>query len=69
MHRRTIAAVVIAASITLPVANAQAGFFTDVAVGTVKNSARHAKKTLKDAADISRLVGRCVLNRATGRQC
>jgi hypothetical protein len=69
MSRRIIAGVVIAASFTLPIANAQAGFWTDVAVGTVKNSARHAKQSAKDAVDLSRLVGRCALNRATGRQC
>lgn len=69
MYRRILAAVVIAASFGMPVASAQAGFFTDVAKGAVKNSARHAKKTLKDAADLGRLVGRCALNRATGRQC
>lgn len=69
MYRRIAAAVVIAASFTLPIASAQAGFFTDVAKGAVQNSARHAKKTVKDAADLSRLVGRCALNRATGRQC
>ena len=69
MYRRIVAAVVIAASFTVPVASAQAGFFTDVAIGAAKNSARHAKQTVKDAADLSRLVGRCALNRATGRQC
>ncbi len=69
MYRHIAAAVVIAASFTLPVASAQAGFFTDVAKGTVSNSARHAKQAVKDTADLSRLVGRCALNRATGRQC
>ena len=69
MYRHIAAAVVIAASLTLPVASAQAGFFTDVAVGAVKNSARHAKQTAKDVAELGGFVGRCVLNRATGRQC
>lgn len=69
MCRRIIAAVVIAAAFGFPVSSVQAGFFTDVAKGTVKNSARHAKKTLKDAADLGRIVGRCALNRVTGRQC
>jgi Ni/Co efflux regulator RcnB len=69
MNRSIVVAAMIAASVATPLASAQAGFFTDVAKGAVQNSARHAKKTLKDAADLSRLVGRCAINRATGRQC
>lgn len=69
MYRLTIAAVVLAVSFAVPVNNAHAGFFTSAAKGAIKNSARHAKQTVKDAAGLSRLVGRCVLNRATGRQC
>lgn len=56
-------------ALAAPVSTAQAGFWTDVAKGAAKNSARHAKKTVKDAADFTRLVGSCVANRATGRQC
>ena len=69
MNRRIVTAAIVAAAFIAPVSGAQAGFFTDVAKGTVKNTARHAKQTIKDAADLSRLVGRCALNRATGRQC
>ena len=73
MSRFIIAAVVIAASLSTPVASAQAGFFTEVAKGTIKNAARHAKQSAKDAAALGRLVGpsvgRCILKRATGRQC
>lgn len=69
MNRSFLVAAIIAASVATPLASAQAGFFTDVAKGAIQNSARHAKKTVKDAADLGRLVGRCVVNRATGSQC
>ncbi|MGE0850877.1 MAG: hypothetical protein AB7O44_14805 [Hyphomicrobiaceae bacterium] len=73
MSRYFFAAAVIAVSFSMPVTGAQAGFFTDVAKGTIKNAARHGKKTVKDAVALGRFVGpsagRCLLKRATGRQC
>ena len=73
MSRYIVAAIVIAASLSTPVAEAQAGFFTDVAKGTIKNAARHAKQSAKDAVALGRFVGpsvgRCILKRATGRPC
>ena len=73
MSRYIIAAAVIAASLSTPIAGAQAGFFTDVAKGTIKNAARHTKKTAKDAVALGRFVGpsvgRCLIKRATGRPC
>jgi hypothetical protein len=69
MSKKLFAAAVVAFSLTLPLSQAHAGFWTDVAKGAVKNSARHAKKTIKDAADLGRLVGSCAANRAAGRQC
>jgi hypothetical protein len=59
----------VAAALVAPVGGAQAGFFTDVAKGAVKNAARHAKKTAKDAVDVGRLVGGCVIRRAAGGVC
>lgn len=67
--KRICMALVATTLLAAPVSTAQAGFWTDAAKGAVKNSARHAKKTVKDAADFTRLVGSCVANRATGRQC
>ena len=69
MRTRLAVLVFAAATLALPVSGAQAGFFTDVAKGTVKNAARHAKKAAKDVADVGRLVGGCVLRRAAGRVC
>ncbi len=73
MSRHIIAAVVIAASLSTPVAEAQAGFLTQVAKGAIKNAARHAKQGAKDAVALGRFVGpsvgRCLIKRATGRQC
>lgn len=69
MRTRLAVLVFAAATLALPVSGAHAGFFTDVAKGTVKNAARHAKKAAKDAADVGRLVGGCVLRRAAGRVC
>ena len=73
MSRYILAAAVIAASLSMPVAGAQAGFFTEVAKGTIKNAARHAKQSAKDAVALGRFVGpsagRCLIKRATGRPC
>ena len=69
MSRYIIAAAVIVASLSTPVAGAQAGFLTEVAKGTIKNAARHAKQTAKDGVALGRFVGPCVIRRATGRQC
>lgn len=70
LMRRTRLAVLVlaAAALSLPV-SAQAGFLTDVVKGTVKNGARHAKQTAKDAAQLGGLVAGCVARRAVGRQC
>ena len=38
------------ATLSVPVASAQAGFFTQVVKGNIKNSVRRAKKSAKDAA-------------------
>jgi hypothetical protein len=69
MLKRLAILAITACVLGTPLATAQAGFVTDVAKGTAKNAARHAKKTVKDAADFTRLVGSCAVNRATGRQC
>ena len=73
MPRLIVAAAMLAACLSAPVSGAQAGFFTDVAKGTVKNAARHTKQTAKDAVALGRFVGpsaaRCVLKRARGRDC
>lgn len=69
MRTRLAVLFLAAATLAVPVSGAQAGFFTDVAKGAVKNAARHAKKTAKDAVDAGRLVGGCVLRRAAGRVC
>lgn len=69
MRSLLVTVILASAALSVPLASAQAGFFTDVAKGTVKNAARHAKQTAKDSVGLGRLVGRCVLNRATGRQC
>jgi len=69
MRARLTTLVLAAAVLSVPVAGAQAGFFTDVAKGAVKNAARHTKKAVKDAADLTKLVGGCVARRAVGRQC
>lgn len=69
MRKHLAVLVFAAATLAVPVAGAQAGFFTDVAKGAVKNAARQAKKTVKDAVDVGRLVGGCVLRRAAGRVC
>ena len=68
--RTSLAAIVIAVTaLTAPVGGAQAGFFTEVVKANVKNAARHAKQSAKDAADLGRLVGGCVARRAIGGQC
>lgn len=70
MRRTRLAMLVLAAAaLSLPVGGAQAGFFTSVAKGAVKNAARHAKQTTKDAAQLGGLVAGCVARRAVGRQC
>jgi hypothetical protein len=69
MRVRLAMLVLAATTLSVPVTGAQAGFFTDVAKGAVKNAARHTKKTVKDAADFTKLVGGCVARRAIGRQC
>jgi hypothetical protein len=70
MRRHCLTVLVLSAVVlSLPVGGAQAGFFTDVAKGAVKNTARHAKQTAKDAAQLGGLVAGCVARRAVGRQC
>ena len=67
--KRILIVALVAASLGAPVSSAQAGFCTDVVKGAVKNNIRHSKRVVKDAADFTRLVGRCAANRVTGRQC
>lgn len=67
--KRILIVALVATSLGAPVSSAHAGFFTDVVKGAVKNNIRHGKKVAKDAADFTRMVGRCTLNRVTGRQC
>jgi len=70
MRRTRLAVLVLAAAaLSLPVGGAQAGFFTDVAKGAVKNAARHAKQTAKDAVEAGKLVSRCAVGRITGNGC
>ena len=74
MSRYISPQVVIAASLSMPVAGAQAGFFTDVAKGTVENAARAMRSSpprMPSALGrfVGPSVGRCILKRATGRQC
>ncbi|WP_439541802.1 hypothetical protein [Hyphomicrobium sp.] len=70
MRRTRLALLVLAATaLSLPVGGAQAGFFTSVAKGALQNTARHAKQSAKDAAQLGGLVAGCVARRAVGRQC
>jgi hypothetical protein len=60
------------AALSVPVASAQAGFFTQVVKGNIKNSVRRAKESAKDAALKGALVGLsavCVAKAAAGRPC
>lgn len=72
MKTRILAVALVAAAASLPVSNAaHAGFWTDVAKGSVKNSIRHTKQSAKKAKDLAvgtgagvaclaaKVVGRC----------
>ena len=60
------------ATLSVPVASAQAGFFTQVVKGNIKNSVRRAKESAKDAAFNGLVATRsavCVAKAAAGRPC
>ena len=60
------------ATLSVPVASAQAGFLTEVVKANIKTSARRAKQSAKNAAVsglIATHVGVCVVKAAAGRPC
>jgi len=60
------------ATLSVPVASAQAGFFTQVVKGNIKNSARRAKAVVKGRAIDGLATGvavACLAKRAAGGTC
>ncbi|MGD9784895.1 MAG: hypothetical protein AB7E80_13750 [Hyphomicrobiaceae bacterium] len=67
--KRTLVAAFVAASLTVPVSNAEAGFLRSVVKGTVNNSLRHTKKTARRVVQTTSIMSRCTLLAVTGRRC
>lgn len=61
-----------AATLSVPVASAEAGFLTEVVKANVKNSARRAKNSAKGAVFDAAIIGlrtACLAKAAAGRPC
>jgi hypothetical protein len=68
MRTRLAILALTAAVMSMPIAEAQAGFFTDVAKGAIKNAARHGKESARKVGEKVIIKGLCLGDRLQGKR-